>query len=132
MKPEKVVYTLISSHSGVQALSGPRVYSDVAPQGTVKPFIVLGLISDTPQLPIDATPGSDPWTGRVQATCLGATSESAKGLAEACMTACYKKNGTIDGVQVIAVLIDTRGASHYDMDVDTYQQSVDFIVHYYR
>ena len=132
MKPEKVIFALLGADAGVAALSGTRIYSDVAPQGTAKPFIVLGLVGDKPEYPIDATPGTDPWTGRVQATCLGATSESSKRLAEACMTACYKKNGAIGGVQVIAVLIDTRGASHYDMDVDTYQQSVDFIVHYYR
>ena len=132
MKPEKVIYSLIVGDTRVLGLAGARVYSDVAPQGTLKPFIVLGLIDDMPDYPIDATPGTDPWTARVQATCLGATSESAKGLADACMTACYKKNGTIGGVQVIAVLINTRRASHYDMDVDTYQQSVDFIVHYYR
>jgi len=132
MKPEKVLFTLLSAGAGVTALAGTRIYSEVAPQGTVKPFIVLSLVGDTPDYPIDATPGSDPWTGRIQATCLGASSESSKRLAEACMSACYKKNGPIGGVQVIAVLIDTRGASHYDMDVDTYQQSVDFVVHYYR
>ena len=132
MKPEKVLFTLLSAGAGVTALAGTRIYSEVAPQGTVKPFIVLSLVDDMPDYPIDATPGSDPWTGRIQAICLGASSESSKGLAEACMTACYKKNGLIGGVQVVAVLIATRGASHYDMDVDTYQQSVDFIVHYYR
>ncbi len=132
MKPEKVIFTLLGADAGVAALASHRLYSEVAPQGTAKPFIVLGLIGDKPDYPIDATPGTDPWTGRVQVTCFGATSESSKGLAEAAMTACYKKSGIIGGVQVIAVLVDTRGASHYDMDVDTYQQSVDFVVHYYR
>ena len=132
MKPEKVIFTLVATDAGVTALAGSRIYSEVAPQGTVKPFAVLSLVGDKPNYPIDATPGSDPWTGRIQVTCLGATSESSKALAEAVMTSCYKKNGTIGGVKVTAVLVDTRGASHYDMDVDTYQQSVDFIVHYYR
>lgn len=132
MKPEIVIYTLLSAASGVTALAGSRIYEDVAPQGVTKPYIVLGLITDTPQLPIDATPGADLWIGRMQVTCMGATSESGKMLCEAVMAACYKKNGTIAGVPVVAVLVGARGASLYGMDVDTYQQSVDFMITYYR
>ncbi len=132
MKPEKVLFTLLSASAGVVALAGHRLYADAAPQGTIKPFIVLGLLGDQPIHPIDATPGMDPWTARVQVNCFGGTSESAKGLAEAAITACEKENGIIGGVQVILIRVDTRVASHYDMDVDTYQQAVDFFVHYYR
>ena len=132
MIPEKILYTLLKQSTGVTGLAGTRIYADVAPQGTTPPFIVLGLISDRPTYPIDASPGSDPWTGRMQCSCLGATSESAKQLAEACMSACDKQSGSIGGVPVMAVLVDARTATHYDNEVDTYLQAVDFIIHYYR
>jgi hypothetical protein len=132
MKPEIVIYTLLSNAAAVAALVGTRIYSDVRPESDPAPAIVLSLISDTPELPVSSTAGADRWTGRMQVTCLGATSESAKTVAEAAITACHKKNGTIGGIQTIVVLVDTRTGANYDMQVDTYQQSVDFIIYYYR
>jgi len=132
MKPEKVIFPCSVPTQESRRWPAHASIPKSLHKARSNLSFVLSLVGDTPDYPIDATPGSDPWTGRIQATCLGASSESSKVLAEACMTACYKKNGLIGGAQVVAVLIATRGASHYDMDVDTYQQSVDFVVHYYR
>lgn len=130
MSPEKVVYSLLNV-AGVTALVGTRFYSQTRPEGDALPAIVLSLISDVQVPPISASTGLNLFEARVQVSCFGVTSESAKTVADAVITACNFKSGTINGVTVSATFAE-RGADDYDVLTETYMQPVDVMVHYYR
>lgn len=132
MSAELVVKALLEGSAGIAALVGTRLYSLHRPEGDPLPAIVWAEISDLPRPPIDITTGSEPCTGRMQVNCLGRSSAEVKQLKDAVVAACHKQSGTIAGITVQAVLEDVAGPRTYDPLVDTYQQSVDVVVHYLR
>lgn len=132
MSAELVVKALLEASAGVVALVGTRLYSGARPEGDPLPALVWQEVSDAPRPPIDVTPGAEPMTGRIQVNCLGRSSAEVKSLKDAVIAACHKASGTISGITVQAVLQEPAGPRNYDALVDTWYQSVDFIVHYLR
>jgi hypothetical protein len=132
MRAEAIIKALLEAATGVTALVGSRLYALARPEGDALPAVVWSVISDMPRPPFDATPGSEPCSARLQVNCLGSSAAATKALAEQVRLACHLKSGTIAGITVIAVLQDVAGPDSYDPLVDTYQQAVDFIVHYLR
>jgi hypothetical protein len=133
MSARAVIKSLLEASAGVAALAGSRIYAATRPEGDPLPALVLSVISDAPMPPIRSYPaGPDPCMARIQASCLAASAADAESLKAAAVAACHKQSGTIDGVTVMAVLEDVTGPDTYDALVDTYQQSVDFVVHYMR
>ena len=134
MSAELVIKSLLEAAAGVTALVSSRLYSGARPEGDALPAIVWQEIDDGPRSPIDITAGSEPCTGRIQVNCLATTSAGVKALKDAVVAACHKKSGTIGGIAVTSCLQPDGGAGPriYDALVDTYQQPVDFIVHYVR
>jgi hypothetical protein len=134
MSGELVIKALLAAAAPVTALVGTRQYSVHRPEGDPLPAIVWEEISDAPRPPIARAPiaGTEAMTGRIQVNCLGRSSAEVKSLKDAVATACHAQSGLLGGVQVTAVLQSSAGPRQYDALVDTYYQSVDFIVHYYR
>ncbi len=132
MSAEIVIKTLLDASAGVAALAGTRLYSCARPEGDPLPALVWQEVSDAPRPPIDITAGAEPMTGRIQVNCLGRTSAEVKSLKDAVISACHKQSGTISGITVQAILQEPAGPRMYDALVDTWFQSVDFIVHYLR
>lgn len=132
MSGELVIKALLEADAGIATLVGSRIYSGARPEADPLPAIVYVEISDAPQPPIDITAGAEPCTARIQINCLAASSAGCKALKDAAIAACHKKSGAIGGVTVQAVLQSTAGPRSYDALVDTWQQSVDLIVHYIR
>lgn len=131
MHAEKATNALLEAATGVTDLTASRIYFDARPESDPLPAIVYQVVSDTPTRPIDATEGSIPALARVQINCLAHTAEQRSTLVEAVYQAGDRKSGTYSGVTVQAVLPE-KGPSSYDALVDTYQQPVDFILHYLR
>lgn len=132
MRAEKVIKALLEAAPGVTALVGSRLYAVTRPELDPLPAVVWSVISDMPRPPFDATAGSEPCSARIQINCLGAGVAAVKALVEQVRLACHLQSGTVAGITVIAVLQDVAGPDSYDALVDTYQQSVDFVVHYLR
>jgi len=132
MSAELVIKALLEADAGVVALVAGRLYSQARPEADALPAIVWVEVFDAPTPPIDITTGSEPMTGRIQVNALAASSAGVKALKDAAVAACHKQSGVIGGITVQAVLQDTAAPRSYDALVDTYQQSVDFIVHYLR
>lgn len=131
MNAEKITKTLLEAASGVTALAATRIYFDARPEADPLPALVYQVISDQPERPIDATPGSIPVTARIQINCLASTAEARSNLAEQVYMAGDRQSGLIAGITVMAVFPE-KGPSSYDALVDTYQQPVDFLIHYLR
>lgn len=132
MSAELVIKTLLDAASGVTTLTSTRLYSGARPEGDPLPAIVWSEVDDAPRPPIDITTGAEPMTGRIQVNCLAASSAGVKALKEAAIAACHKQSGSIGGISVQSVLQDSAGPRQYDALVDTWYQSVDFIVQYVR
>lgn len=132
MRAEKIIMALLEAAPGVTTLVASRIYALTRPEGDVLPALVFTLISDTPRTPYDASSGGEPCSARIQVNCLGNSVESVKAIAEQVRLACHCKSGTVAGYPVTAVLQDNAGPDSYDALVDTYQQAVDFLVHYVR
>ena len=131
MSAEAIAYALLTGATGVTALVSNRIYFDARPETDPLPAVVYQVVSDIDDLPIDATPGSIPATARIQINCLAASAEARTELARQVTLAGDRKSGTFAGITTRAVLTD-RGPSSYDALVDTYQQSVDFLIRYVR
>lgn len=130
MNAEKIAFALLQV-AGVTNLVGTRIYFDARPEEDPLPAIVYTVVDEIDDLPIDATPGSIPATARIQVSGLAATAEQRSQLAEQIALAGDRKSGTIAGITVTAVMID-RGPTGYDALVDTYYQSVDYLIHFQR
>lgn len=129
--PGKVILYLLSNDTGVQTSAGQHIYAIRGPEKVVPPYAIINKISEVREPAIDMVPGSYPRTARMQVACFGLTAADAKGLADAVRMACDMKSGTINGVQVAAVLWDADSPDGYDFDVNLYHQPVDFFVTYY-
>lgn len=132
MRAEQIIKALLEAAPGVTALVSQRIYAVARPEGDPLPALVFVVISDAPRPPFDAAAGSEPCSARIQINCLGASVAAVKALAEQVRLACHLQSGTVAGHTVTAVLQDVAGPDSYDPLVDTYQQAVDFIVHYLR
>lgn len=132
MSAELIVHTLLDQATGVTALVSTRITSGNRAEGSALPAVVHSAITDRPRPPIGSTPGAEPWEGRVQVACFAATRAAAKDIVNAAIAACHKQGGTIAGFSVTTVLADVAGPSSYDALVDAHQDSVDFLVYYFR
>lgn len=132
MRAEKVIAALLEAAAGISALVADRIYHGYRPEGDPLPAIVAQTISDLPRPTRCNVAGPEPMTARIQINCLAAGMAGVKNLVEQVRLACDKQSGVIAGVTVTAVLQDVTGPDSYDALVDTCQQPVDFLIHYYR
>lgn len=131
MSAEAITLALLEAAPGVTVLVGSRIYFDSRPEGDPLPALVYQVVSDLDVPPIAATPGSIPAQARIQINCLAASAEARTALAEQVYQAGVRQSGEIAATHVQAVFPE-RGPSSYDAMVDTYQQPVDYLIHYIR
>lgn len=89
--------TRILAAPTVSAIVATRVYWNMAPQGAVRPYVVLTTISDPRPGHLQGYDGSR--VTRVQCDCFGAKHIEATGLAEAILAACAGNPGVTGGVR---------------------------------
>lgn len=132
MSADTVIKTLLEAAAGITALVGTRVYADHRPEGDPLPALVFSVISETPDTPFNAVAGPEPVTGRIQVAAQAATRAGARELIRQARLACHKQSGSFGGVETSCVVESTTGPDSYDPLVDTYQQTIDFVVNYTR
>jgi len=114
MSIEETLFTRLSTHAGLIALVGARIYPLVAPEGVAKPFVIYQRISTGGP----HTMGTDPplESPRFQVSAYGDTYSSAKTVA----------------VQILAALQDYTNAtiqrSFYENATDIYEPGT-FLYH---
>jgi len=132
MSADTVIKTLLDAAAGITALVGTRVYADHRPEGDALPALVFSVISETPDTPFNAVAGPEPVTGPVQVAAQAATRARGRGLIPQAGLACPKQSGRFCRVGTSCVVESTTGPDSYDPLVDTYQQTIDFVVNYTR
>lgn len=108
--------------TAVTALVGAKIYPDVAPQGTLPPFVVLTVPSDVPVNSVDGTAESRLHTARVQIDAYAATRLQATEVADACAAVV----GNLAAPELSATEDGRRNL--YDDETQLRRVSMDFMV----
>lgn len=132
MRPDLVIRALLQASTAVSALVGTRMARVRLPQGTTYPALVYQQVSGLPVPPINATAGGNVSRARVQVTALSRSLDELDSLLETVRVACSFKNGTLGGVQCIAVIPDSTTPALKDDEAQCFYQSIDFMVSYYE
>lgn len=132
MNIEQAVITTLESDATVTGLVGTRIFPKVAEQNAELPFIVIDLISQTPQHLM----GSDTTVlpSRVQVTCYASTYASVKTLADAVRAELQDFSGQMGGgtgPTVQRAFLDNE-LDNYDSTRDRYEQVMDFFIWWVR
>ena len=98
MSIEEALYTRLSTHAGLSALVGTRIYPSVMPQGVILPAVTYRQISGAR---VHAM-GSDAGLARprFQLSCWSTTYSQAKDVAAQLRAALQRWRGTLGGVTV--------------------------------
>lgn len=132
MRAEKVVKSLLEAAAGVTSLVGSRLYAVTRPESGPLPAVIWSMVSDVPYSTLNQAEGQELMEARIDVACQAKTAGEAKELLEQVRLAVNFKNGTINGVQVVAIVQSSTGPDLYDSVVEVYQQSTDFMISYYR
>lgn len=120
----KAVYAMLNV-SSVTTLCSTRIYPVIAPQDTIAPFVVFGIVSSIPTNTKDRISEVD--TMRVQVDCYAKTYAGAEALASACRLAMDGQTGTKGGVQVDGVAYEME-EDMIEEDLDLFRKSMDFFI----
>jgi hypothetical protein len=124
--PDTVIYTRLTTHSGLIALIGTRTYPAMIPANPTYPLCVYLRVSDVPQTSLD-------WTiqfreARYQVSCYATSRKSALAIAEQVIAALHGYvSGTVKKARFENLMeIVEPGAG--PNGVDLYHVPVDFMV----
>lgn len=128
MRAEKVVKSLLAADAGVTAIIGAKLWGGVAAQDEEPPFVVYRKIATTRDEgmdPDEITPGAATCIVRAQIeiTCVAAQYEGMKTLGEAVRNALAYQRGTVAGVELLGIFIDSEGADEFNPERDEFFQT---------
>ena len=129
MSDVKVVrYLLANNATLIAQVPATRIMAGPLPQGTTAPAISVTHVSTVRRESVVAT-ASRLCTSRVQVTVLATTYPTQKSILALVRAALPRSRGTVNGVSVDAILIDSEGPDFTD-DAGLYMGSHDFSVTY--
>ncbi len=129
MHAEKAIRSLLLAAGGVVAYIDDRCRPQSLPQGTQFPALTVEHIS-TVDLGAIGEGSSGLMRTRIEVNVLAKDYATLKELLAEVRKACKNKHGSIAGVEVSAVEIDSIGPDNRDDDIGIYRQSIDFLVTY--
>ena len=127
MSAELAVYTILKNDAPVAALVGTRIFPSLAPQNAANPLIVYQRISADRITSLDGPSGLS-WA-RVQVDCYAETYAGAKTLSAAIRVALEGYRGTVGGVRVGGISLETdRDLYENDPEPGLFRVTHDFTV----
>lgn len=123
-KVGKAIYNILANASAVTAIVSTKIYPVQAPQGTVAPFLVYGVISSIPTNTKDRISEID--TMRVQVDCYQKTYQDCETLASAVRLALDNATGTKNGVLIDGLAYEMEEDMGEDIETDYFRKSMDF------
>lgn len=129
MELEVALYTYLSTHAGLIALTSTRIYPDDLPQSPTYPAVVFNMISG----PRVHAMGSDPGLTypRYEFTCWGSTKASARAVALQVIAALQDYTGTMGGaggVTIQRIFLEDESDGEADPMLNRYSRIVEFII----
>lgn len=128
MSDVKAVLHLLANNSTLNAqVPASRIFAGVIPQGTDLPAIAVTHVSTLrPQM---VNVASKLCVSRVQVTVMAATYQTQKSVLALVRAALPRSRGSVNGVAVDSILIDTEGPDFTD-EAGLYMGSIDYRVTY--
>ena len=134
MSAEKVIHTLLAGAAAVTAVVGAgNIWPGELPQGTVLPALGIShLVTPAELTTMDAQAAYRLVQTRIEVTLLARNDANGyvvlKDLLDKVRKACNYAHGTIGGISVGSVLVDTIGPDQRDSDLGVLSQTIDFLV----
>ena len=129
MSAEKVIHTLLLASAPVAAVVGTNIYPGEMPQNTVPPALGISHLATPPELAtMDAASATRLVQSRIEVTVLCKDYVTQKSLLDLVRKACNYAHGSIGGISVGSVLVDTIGPDLRDSDLGVLSQTIDFLV----
>lgn len=124
-------YMLVNNAPLIAAVPVARILSGVLPIKTTIPAISIRQISGV-EMPMIKRTGTQLVTERVQVSVHAASYLSQKTIIELIRSAITSTRGTVNSVVVDSITHEGDGPDLYSDDPDIYEQSIDFMVIFYR
>ncbi len=122
---------MIANNGPVAAIVSDRVFAGVAPINTALPAISIRQISGS-EFETIKREGTQLVTERVQVSALALSYVQQKQIVEAVRNAVTSVRGTVGIFSVDSIKHDIDGPDLYYEEPVTYEQSIDFMVKFYR
>ena len=128
MSDVKAVRYLLANNATLTAqVPADRIFSGIVPQGTAPPTIAVTHVSTVrPQM---VNTASKLCVSRVQVTVMAASYATQKSVLALVRAALPRSRGSVNGVAVDSILIDTEGPDFTD-EAGLYMGSIDYRVTY--
>lgn len=127
MSAELAVYTLLKDTAATSSIVSTRIYPFTAPQGITRPFITYQRISGVRWRSVDGPSGMA--VPRVQVDAYSPTYAGVKALATAIRQTLDGYRGTVGGVRVGDIALETDRDFYEDaVDPPLHRVSMDFMV----
>lgn len=128
MSGVRVIWYLLKTDAAVLAkVPAAKILTGTLPVKTVLPAISVRQISGVEPIAVDHGPGQVR-TDRVQVTVLAPAYDVKREILDLVRTACATRRGTVNGVNVDAILTDGEGPDLDDPEAKIYEQSRDFLI----
>ena len=118
MSAERIIYSLLSSASGVTAIVGNRIYPLALPEGKALPAIVYDIVAQQERIPLSGASSPRLITAHVRVTAVFSANDYAAlvSLFNAARNACRVINATVAGLQHVTSLIGAQGQDMFDAE----------------
>ena len=124
-------YMLVNNAPLIAAVPVARILSGVLPITTTIPAISVRQISGV-EMPMIKRTGTQLVTERIQVSVHASSYLSQKTIIELIRSAITSTRGTVNSVVVDSITHEGDGPDLYSDDPDIYEQSIDFMVIFYR
>ena len=124
-------YMLVNNAPLIAAVPAARILSGVLPITTTIPAISVRQISGV-EMPMIKRTGTQLVTERIQVSVHASSYLSQKTIIELIRSAITSTRGTVNSVVVDSITHEGDGPDLYSDDPDIYEQSIDFMVIFYR
>jgi hypothetical protein len=129
MSAVKAVRYLLAHNAGLTGVvPAARIAAGTLPQNTAMPAVVVSHVSTVRRNTVSGAETSQFCTGRVQVSVKAATYASMRQVLDLVIAALPRSRGTVNGVKVDAVMLDTEGPDFSDEESGIFMGSHDFIV----
>lgn len=120
---------LVADTAFIALVPSSRVFSNIVPLATVKPYVCINEISRVDDVYISGQ-SKGRSTSRIQVTIIATSYSSQKAILGAVRHACRDKSGVVNGIPGVSVLLDGTGPDFIDTTTLDYMQTQDFKVTY--
>lgn len=122
MRAERAVASLLNASTAIASIVQSRIFGSVAPDNSASPLLIYRKQSAARVSALQANQLAVV-EARIEVLCVARTYEQLKDLAEAVRLALAYQRGTIAGVDVMHISIESEGSDEYEPQLREHSQA---------